>query len=97
MAVLEKMAICGVRSYSPSDFSIIEFQAPLTLLVGANGSGKTVSQSVKLIFFGLFFVLFLMYIIFYYLFLLMLLFLINLKYCIFSYSVLLCIKCCNFQ
>ncbi|XP_065068362.1 DNA repair protein RAD50-like [Rhopilema esculentum] len=41
MAVLEKMAICGVRSYSPSEFSIIEFQAPLTLLVGANGSGKT--------------------------------------------------------
>ena len=43
MAVIEKMAICGIRSYNPNEHSIIEFQTPLTLLVGQNGCGKTVS------------------------------------------------------
>ena len=43
MAVIEKMAICGIRSYNPNEHSVIEFQTPLTLLVGQNGCGKTVS------------------------------------------------------
>eukprot|EP00794_Sanderia_malayensis_P016217 gene16217-17850_t len=41
MAVVEKMSILGIRSYSPNERSIIEFQTPLTLIVGSNGSGKT--------------------------------------------------------
>eukprot|EP00112_Aurelia_sp_Birch-Aquarium-sp1_P008322 Seg1913.8 transcript_id=Seg1913.8/GoldUCD/mRNA.D3Y31 product="DNA repair protein RAD50" protein_id=Seg1913.8/GoldUCD/D3Y31 len=41
MAVIEKMAICGIRSYNPNEHSVIEFQTPLTLLVGQNGCGKT--------------------------------------------------------
>lgn len=44
MAVIEKMAICGIRSYGQSDPCVIEFQTPLTLIVGTNGSGKTVSK-----------------------------------------------------
>ena len=42
MALMEKMAIWGIRSYNPDEPSIIEFQTPLTMIVGNNGSGKTV-------------------------------------------------------
>jgi len=41
MARLEKLMIQGVRSFSPSDKNILEFHVPLTLIVGANGTGKT--------------------------------------------------------
>ena len=41
MAKIEKMAISGLRSYSPDELGYIEFQTPLTLIVGTNGSGKT--------------------------------------------------------
>ena len=37
------MKIMGIRSYSPEEGSVIEFQSPLTLIVGQNGCGKTVS------------------------------------------------------
>ena len=40
MAKIEKMAIFGLRSYSPDEGGYIEFQTPLTLIVGTNGSGK---------------------------------------------------------
>lgn len=43
MAKIEKMLISGIRSYPPDGNSVIEFQSPLTLIVGANGTGKTVS------------------------------------------------------
>ena len=43
MAKIEKMKIMGIRSYSPEEGSVIEFQSPLTLIVGQNGCGKTVS------------------------------------------------------
>ena len=38
-----QMLIKGVRSLSPDNTTVIEFYKPLTLIVGANGAGKTVS------------------------------------------------------
>jgi len=43
MTSIEKLLIQGVRSFSPQNRAIIEFFKPLTLIVGHNGAGKTVS------------------------------------------------------
>eukprot|EP00126_Sphaerothecum_destruens_P014338 Sdes_comp24804_c0_seq1m22543 len=40
MASIEKLLISGVRSFA-SDDNVIQFHTPLTLIVGANGAGKT--------------------------------------------------------
>ena len=48
MAMIEKMLISGVRSYPPGSNSVIEFHTPLTLIVGPNGTGKTVSIYILL-------------------------------------------------
>jgi DNA repair protein RAD50 len=37
------MLIKGIRSFSPDNQTVIEFYKPLTLIIGANGAGKTVS------------------------------------------------------
>ena len=37
------MLIKGIRSFSPDNQNVIEFYKPLTLIVGQNGAGKTVS------------------------------------------------------
>lgn len=42
MTQVEKLGIRGVRSFSPNSEQRIEFYKPLTLIVGQNGSGKTV-------------------------------------------------------
>ena len=44
MSKIDKMSIMGIRSFGPedSDRQIIHFFSPLTLIVGPNGSGKTV-------------------------------------------------------
>jgi len=42
MSTIEKILIKGIRSFSPDNQKAIEFQRPLTLIVGANGAGKTV-------------------------------------------------------
>lgn len=48
MSSIEKLLIQGVRSFSPEQHQVIEFtQSPLTLIVGPNGSGKTVSAYIK--------------------------------------------------
>ena len=39
---IDKMSIRGIRSFSPAETQVIEFFKPLTLIVGKNGSGKTV-------------------------------------------------------
>ena len=44
MSSLEKMKISGIRSYSHTEPTVIEFHKPLTLIVGPNGAGKTVSN-----------------------------------------------------
>ncbi|XXH05525.1 hypothetical protein Hte_011955 [Hypoxylon texense] len=41
MSMIEKLSIQGVRSFSPFDRQNIQFNTPLTLIVGYNGSGKT--------------------------------------------------------
>ena len=44
MSSLDKLSIQGVRSFSPDEAEqqIIKFFMPLTLIVGNNGTGKTV-------------------------------------------------------
>lgn len=37
-----QMLIKGIRSFSPDNKAVIQFYKPLTLIVGANGAGKTV-------------------------------------------------------
>ncbi len=46
MCSIDKLLIKGVRSFSPDNQNVIEFYRPLTLIVGQNGAGKTVSTSV---------------------------------------------------
>ncbi|KAJ2742458.1 DNA repair protein rad50 [Coemansia sp. BCRC 34301] len=41
MSVIRKLLIQGVRSFDPQNQDIIEFYAPLTIIVGQNGCGKT--------------------------------------------------------
>jgi DNA repair protein RAD50 len=48
MACIEKMSIRGIRSFSPNRDETIEFYSPLTMIVGANGCGKTtIIESLK--------------------------------------------------
>jgi DNA repair protein RAD50 len=42
MSKIEKLSILGVRSFGPVNREAIAFNTPLTLIVGYNGSGKTV-------------------------------------------------------
>lgn len=41
MALLNKMQVRGIRSFSPDCDETIEFYSPLTMIVGENGCGKT--------------------------------------------------------
>lgn len=41
-ASLNKLAIRGIRSFDDKSVSVIEFYSPVTVIVGHNGSGKTV-------------------------------------------------------
>jgi len=41
MTSIDKLQIRGIRSFSPNSAQTLEFQKPLTLIVGKNGSGKT--------------------------------------------------------
>ncbi|KAL3316536.1 DNA repair protein rad50 [Cichlidogyrus casuarinus] len=41
MSSLLKMSIQGVRSFGPDKSQLIEFESPLTLILGPNGTGKT--------------------------------------------------------
>ena len=48
MASIQKLVIQGVRSFSPNTEEVIEFYSPLTMIVGANGCGKTsIIESLK--------------------------------------------------
>ena len=47
MASLNKLAIRGIRSFDDKNIAVIEFFSPVTVIVGHNGSGKTVSTSVR--------------------------------------------------
>ena len=41
MCTVERMLIQGIRSFSPENEIVLNFNAPLTLIVGHNGAGKT--------------------------------------------------------
>ncbi|KAI8576739.1 hypothetical protein K450DRAFT_178854 [Umbelopsis ramanniana AG] len=41
MSSVDKLLIRGIRSFDPENPNVIQFYSPLTLIVGANGSGKT--------------------------------------------------------
>ena len=49
MSSIDKMSIQGIRSFGTDDKEkqIIQFFNPLTLILGPNGTGKTVSISVN--------------------------------------------------
>lgn len=50
MPSLKKLMIRGIRSFSHKESNILEFYSPLTLIVGANGTGKTtIIESLKYI------------------------------------------------
>jgi len=55
MSSIHKLGIIGIRSYSPEEEVVIKFFKPLTLILGKNGAGKTVSKisfkNILLIFF----------------------------------------------
>lgn len=48
MSSIEKLALRGIRSFSPFEEERIEFPKPLTLILGPNGAGKTVSLIIVL-------------------------------------------------
>lgn len=45
MSTIKKLSIQGIRSFGPEDRDkqVIAFFCPLTLILGQNGTGKTVS------------------------------------------------------
>ena len=51
MSSIDKMSIQGIRSFGPNDTQkqIIQFFTPLTLILGPNGTGKTVSIRIPAI------------------------------------------------
>jgi DNA repair protein RAD50 len=40
MTSIQKLSLRGIRSYSDTEAQTIEFFKPLTIIVGANGSGN---------------------------------------------------------
>ena len=48
MSRLEQLSIRGIRSFNPLTEVKIEFQRPLTLIQGHNGSGKTVNFLINI-------------------------------------------------
>lgn len=48
MSCVRKLMVRGIRSFSPREDNAVEFYSPLTLIVGANGTGKTtIIESLK--------------------------------------------------
>jgi hypothetical protein len=43
MTTVDKLLVQGIRSFGPHKRNVIDFYTPLTLIVGQNGAGKTVS------------------------------------------------------
>ena len=46
-AALEKLAIRGIRSFDDKRVEVVQFFTPVTVIVGQNGSGKTVSDIIR--------------------------------------------------
>lgn len=41
---MDKLAIRGIRSFDDKSMNVIQFYSPVTVIVGVNGTGKTVSR-----------------------------------------------------
>ena len=41
MSSIDRLGVTGIRSFDPDLGSVLIFYSPLTLIVGANGCGKT--------------------------------------------------------
>lgn len=46
MALVERMSVLGIRSFGHESPQKIEFFTPVTLILGPNGTGKTVSAGI---------------------------------------------------
>jgi len=46
MSTIEKLSISGIRSFGPNTEQEIKFQKPLTVICGANGTGKSTITSL---------------------------------------------------
>jgi DNA repair protein RAD50 len=46
MSNIDKLLVRGIRSFDPHNVNVIEFFTPLTIIVGHNGAGKTVSTLI---------------------------------------------------
>ena len=44
MSTINSLTIQGIRSYPTDEPTTVKFFKPLTLIVGSNGSGKTVKK-----------------------------------------------------
>lgn len=44
MSSIDRLGITGIRAFDPESGSVLMFYTPLTLIVGANGCGKTVKD-----------------------------------------------------
>ena len=49
MTTVERLAIRGIRSYSPDDETVVRFHKPLTIFCGHNGSGKSKFHTIQLV------------------------------------------------
>jgi DNA repair protein RAD50 len=47
MSSLTRLALMGIRSFGPDREESIEFYRPLTIITGANGTGKRYISYVK--------------------------------------------------
>jgi len=43
MSRIDQLSIQGIRNFAPENPEVIKFEPPVTLILGKNGSGKTVS------------------------------------------------------
>lgn len=43
MSRIDQLSIQGIRNFSSENAEVIRFEPPVTLILGKNGSGKTVS------------------------------------------------------
>ena len=48
MSKINKLGITGIRNFSAEKEQRVDFSTPLTLILGQNGCGKTVSIKVRL-------------------------------------------------
>ena len=46
MSRIDQLSIQGIRNFSSDNAEVIKFEPPVTLILGKNGSGKTVGNTI---------------------------------------------------